>query len=218
MGHGVTAKDIILAIIAKNGAGGGAGHVFEYRGSAIRKLDMDGSTLALTATARAALEAFDEATMHPGLTCTPIPAPMMMAIPDTKRIDIQQDRVVIHSDFDGTKRTIYLDDRPGAPSVHGHSLGRFDEDVLEVATSQFIPVTTGIAFGVPSSKEKKLRERFTLTEDRRSLIYWFEVTDPQSLTEPLSGEVRWSYEPSATLTNLTCDLENASRFAKGVEG
>ena len=40
LGHAVTAKDIILAIIAKNGAGGGAGHVFEYRGSAIDKLNM----------------------------------------------------------------------------------------------------------------------------------------------------------------------------------
>ena len=40
LGKGVTAKDIILAIIAKNGAGGGVGYVFEYRGSAIRALNM----------------------------------------------------------------------------------------------------------------------------------------------------------------------------------
>jgi 3-isopropylmalate/(R)-2-methylmalate dehydratase large subunit len=38
---GVTAKDIILAIIAKYGIGGGIGHVFEYTGSAIRALSMD---------------------------------------------------------------------------------------------------------------------------------------------------------------------------------
>ena len=37
---GVTARDIILAIIAKNGASGGVGHVFEYRGSTIRGLGM----------------------------------------------------------------------------------------------------------------------------------------------------------------------------------
>ena len=37
---GVTAKDIILAIIAQNGASGGVGHVFEYRGSTIRSLGM----------------------------------------------------------------------------------------------------------------------------------------------------------------------------------
>ena len=38
---GVTAKDIILALIAKIGVGGGTGHVFEYTGSAIRALDME---------------------------------------------------------------------------------------------------------------------------------------------------------------------------------
>ena len=39
--QGVTAKDIILAIIAKIGVGGGTGHVLEYTGSAIRALDME---------------------------------------------------------------------------------------------------------------------------------------------------------------------------------
>ena len=39
--HGVTAKDIILAIIARYGVGGGTGHVFEYTGSAIRALSME---------------------------------------------------------------------------------------------------------------------------------------------------------------------------------
>src|SRR6202522_2368449 len=38
---GVTAKDLILAIIGKVGVSGGTGHVFEYRGSAIRALSME---------------------------------------------------------------------------------------------------------------------------------------------------------------------------------
>ncbi len=38
---GVSAKDIILALIAKYGVGGGTGHVFEYTGAAIRALDME---------------------------------------------------------------------------------------------------------------------------------------------------------------------------------
>ncbi|TLY66849.1 MAG: 3-isopropylmalate dehydratase large subunit, partial [Gammaproteobacteria bacterium] len=38
---GVTAKDLILAIIGRLGVGGGTGHVIEYRGDAIRALDMD---------------------------------------------------------------------------------------------------------------------------------------------------------------------------------
>ena len=41
LGKGVSAKDVILALIARIGIGGGGGHVFEYSGSAIRSLTME---------------------------------------------------------------------------------------------------------------------------------------------------------------------------------
>lgn len=66
LGTGVTAKDIILAIIAKNGAGGGAGYVFEYRGSAIRSLTMANRmtvcNMSIEGGARAGMIAPDETT------------------------------------------------------------------------------------------------------------------------------------------------------------
>jgi 3-isopropylmalate/(R)-2-methylmalate dehydratase large subunit len=62
----VTAKDIILAVIARNGAGGGAGHVFEYRGSAIRDLSMANRmticNMSIEGGARAGMIAPDETT------------------------------------------------------------------------------------------------------------------------------------------------------------
>ena len=66
LGVGVTAKDIILAIIARNGAGGGAGHVFEYRGSAIRGLSMANRmticNMSIEGGARAGMIAPDDTT------------------------------------------------------------------------------------------------------------------------------------------------------------
>ncbi|MCC6167163.1 MAG: 3-isopropylmalate dehydratase large subunit [Caldilineaceae bacterium] len=66
LGFGVTAKDIILAIIARNGAGGGAGYVFEYRGSAIRGLSMANRmticNMSIEGGARAGMIAPDETT------------------------------------------------------------------------------------------------------------------------------------------------------------
>ena len=63
---GVTATDIILAVIAKIGTGGGAGYVLEYRGSAIRSLGMDGRmticNMSIEAGARAGMVAPDETT------------------------------------------------------------------------------------------------------------------------------------------------------------
>src|SRR6188474_2870919 len=63
---GVTAKDLILAIIGRIGVGGGTGHVIEYRGEAIRALSMDERmticNMSIEAGARAGMIAPDETT------------------------------------------------------------------------------------------------------------------------------------------------------------
>ena len=63
---GVTAKDMILALIARIGVGGGKGHVFEYAGSAVRALSMEERmtlcNMSIEAGARAGLIAPDETT------------------------------------------------------------------------------------------------------------------------------------------------------------
>ena len=63
---GVTAKDIILAVIAKISTGGGQGYALEYRGSAIRSLSMEGRmticNMSIEAGARAGMVAPDEIT------------------------------------------------------------------------------------------------------------------------------------------------------------
>ncbi len=65
---GVTAKDIILSLLSRIGVGGGTGHVFEYRGSAIRALGMEGRmticNMSIEGGARAGLIAPDETTFE----------------------------------------------------------------------------------------------------------------------------------------------------------
>jgi 3-isopropylmalate/(R)-2-methylmalate dehydratase large subunit len=65
---GVTAKDIILAVIAKIGVGGGTGYVFEYTGEAIRALSMEERmticNMSIEGGARAGLIAPDETTFE----------------------------------------------------------------------------------------------------------------------------------------------------------
>ncbi len=66
--EGVSAKDIILAVIAKIGTGGGQGHVIEYRGSAIESLSMEGRmticNMSIEAGARAGMVAPDATTFE----------------------------------------------------------------------------------------------------------------------------------------------------------
>ncbi|MBC7462837.1 MAG: 3-isopropylmalate dehydratase large subunit [Actinobacteria bacterium] len=65
---GVTAKDVILAIIAQIGTGGGQGYVLEYRGSAIKALSMEARmtvcNMSIEAGARAGLISPDEKTFE----------------------------------------------------------------------------------------------------------------------------------------------------------
>ena len=101
---GVTAKDLILAVIGRIGVSGGTGHVLEYRGSAIRALSMDERmtvcNMSIEAGARAGMIAPDETTFayleskprapkgrdwdaaleHAGEPCARIPAPRFDAV------------------------------------------------------------------------------------------------------------------------------------------
>ncbi|MGB5346002.1 MAG: 3-isopropylmalate dehydratase large subunit [Woeseia sp.] len=66
LSRGVTAKDIILAIIGQIGVGGGTGHVIEYSGAAVSALDMDARmticNMSIEAGARAGMIAPDDTT------------------------------------------------------------------------------------------------------------------------------------------------------------
>jgi 3-isopropylmalate/(R)-2-methylmalate dehydratase large subunit len=68
LGEGVSAKDIILGIIAKIGVGGGTGYVLEYMGEAIRALNMEGRmticNMSIEGGARAGMIAPDETTFQ----------------------------------------------------------------------------------------------------------------------------------------------------------
>jgi 3-isopropylmalate/(R)-2-methylmalate dehydratase large subunit len=83
---GVTAKDIILAIIAQNGVGGGTGYVFEYTGEAIRALSMEERmticNMSIEGGARAGMIAPDETTFEyvAGRPCAPQDAAWEQAV------------------------------------------------------------------------------------------------------------------------------------------
>ena len=66
LGHGVTPKDVILAIIGRLGTAGGTGHVMEFRGSTFRDMSVEGrltvANMAIEGGARSGLFAPDEKT------------------------------------------------------------------------------------------------------------------------------------------------------------
>ena len=113
---GVTAKDLILAIIGQIGTGGGIGHVIEYRGSTIRGLSMEGRmtvcNMSIEAGARAGLVAPDNTTF--AYLAGHDHAPFRGAAWDEALADWR----TLHSDDDaGWDRQVSLDDSTLRPQV-----------------------------------------------------------------------------------------------------
>ncbi len=124
---GITAKDIILAIIGEIGTAGGTGHVMEYAGSAIRALSMEGRmtvcNMSIEGGARAGLIAPDETTFEyiKGRPRAPKGAAWDMALSYWKNLYTDDDAV-----FD---REVTLDAAKLPPIV---TWGTSPEDVVSI--------------------------------------------------------------------------------------
>lgn len=175
---------------------------------------MDAENLPLTAKGRADIDSFDENTMHPALDCIPFVAPMMMATPDIKSIEVIDDTLRIRGEFDNAERIVHLnpDAVAAGPSLHGHSVGRWQDGVLTIETTNFAVHRSGNVFGLSSGAQKKLVEKIKLNEDGKTLTYGLVLEDPEYLLEPITGEILWAYRPDLEYVSLECDIENSRQF------
>jgi 3-isopropylmalate/(R)-2-methylmalate dehydratase large subunit len=127
LGPGVTAKDVILAIIASIGAGGGVGHALEYAGSVFRAMSMDERmtvcNMSIEAGARCGMVAPDETTYAylEGRPFAPTGAARAAALADWKTLPSDADAV-----FD---REVRLDAADIAPTV---TWGNSPQDALPI--------------------------------------------------------------------------------------
>jgi len=167
----------------------------------------------LTAVGRAGLE--DGAGDSQG-RCIPWPAPLLMALPMLRTIDVSDDRVTIDFDWLHAERVVRLDlsEHPAGvtPTLQGHSIGRWDGDTLVIDSRGFTPHDEGGGYGVPSGPDKHMIERLSLTADRTRLTYEFTVEDPLSLTEPVTLRTQWTHRPDLEPEGAECDVALAERF------
>src|ERR1700748_2647700 len=112
---GVTARDLILAIIGQIGTGGGQGYIVEYRGEALRSLSMEGRmtvcNMSIEAGARAGLIAPDETTLEylKGRPHAPQGADWDTAVEYWKSLATDESAVFDHEvTIDATKLTPYV--------------------------------------------------------------------------------------------------------------
>lgn len=162
-----------------------------------------------------ALAQFDELTMNPALNCVEVTAPLVMHFGDSKEILVAEESIRIISEYDGGERVIHMDvdSHDGAVySNQGHSIGTWQGDMLVIDTTHFAENNFGNGFGLPSSSQKHLVERLTMSDDGKTLNYQFTLTDPVFLASPMSLESQWAYLPDAEVIIDECNLESARRF------
>jgi hypothetical protein len=167
--------------------------------------------------ARAALAtAFTQPSAVLGI-CADYPPPLLSFFPDLREIEITPATVVIRYEAQGQNvvRVVHLDQtaHPAgvAPSLLGHSIGRWEGPSLVVDSVAFEPHVVGVMIGIPSGPDKHLTERFTLTQDRRHLRYDVTIEDPLHLTAPGSLSVQWEYRPDLAPSGVACDPEAARK-------
>jgi len=147
--------------------------------------------------------------------CIPIGAPALMFYPVATTITVQGDRVVMKVDWMDSERTVYLDGRKPAAnqtSLLGHSVGHWEGKTLVVETTNFKEHPMGLSTSLPSSPQKHLTERFSLSPDGKNLVYSGVVEDPVYLTKPVEWSGKWEYRPGMPHSNQKCDLEVARKF------
>ena len=171
-----------------------------------------------TEQARAALAAaISEPNAALGI-CADFPPPLLSVFPDLREIEIGDSTISMRFEAQGqdVTRVIHLDQaqHPAnvAPSLLGHSIGRWEGQTLVVDTTAFALHPIGIGIAVPSGPSKHLVEQFALTEDRRHLRYDLTIEDPAGLTAPASLSSQWEYRPDLEPSGVPCDAEMARRL------
>ena len=166
--------------------------------------------IALTAAGTTSQAAFMPAD-RPAGKCIGTPTPMLMAMPYLNEIELGGDAIIMRSEFLSAERTIYMDGRDhpenGTRTNQGHSIGRWEGDVLIVDTVLFedhrAPIR-GPNEGVPSGAQRHVVERYTLSEDGTRVLIEFSVDDPEYLAEPFTGTLEWVYVPDFELSGFSC--------------
>ena len=150
--------------------------------------------------------------------CADYPPPLLSIFPDLREIKIGSSTVEILFEAQGQNllRVVHLDQsshpKDVAPSLLGHSIGRWEQKTLIIDTVAFSPHPIGVWLRVPSGPGKHLVEKLSLTEDRRHLRYESTLEDPAGLTAPAQLSSVWDYRPDLTPSGVACDPAAARKL------
>jgi hypothetical protein len=167
----------------------------------------------LTALARQKVENFSESDNPFNRCIITGPPRAMLTLPKFQWFN-DGNVITIDRDLWPEKRVIHLDPETLATqsSAFGHSVGWFENDELHVRSDHFTSEPWALFWGLDSSEQLTLRERYWLSEDGLRLNVEMTISDPVMLLEPVVLTHQWKKVPDTPLTHAECSEDNANFF------
>lgn len=196
-----------------------------WRGSPVA-IDRTSSPLPLNPAGLTAVRAYDPQN-SPANACEPYNVPATYLAPYQVGIRIEGSEATLHHELYNVTRTIQLDTEPRQEEptgLFGLATGRIEGNELVIESSGFPASDWGLATAsdelgvgtdIPSSEQKTLVERFSVSDDGQALTVTYTLEDPGYLTR--------SYVGTATLNRVAddeplhpyeCELDSAERFSR----
>lgn len=154
-----------------------------------------------------------EEIMAPKYDCQPASSPALQYDPYHMQVTQWPDRVMFRYEKDDQLRIVWLDGREPSSidfSIQGFSVGRYEDGVLLVTTTNFVFDIAGFDDynGIPTSSQKVVTERYW--RDGEDLWITLTVEDPMFFREPVSYTTRWvPGREGYKLAPYDCDPEAA---------
>ena len=145
---------------------------------------------SITEEGKAAAEAFDPITENPAIHCQGGSPLLNWGRPGLATSIRQEDaKIILYHESMDVLRTVHMDltEHPAGvqPSDMGHSIGRFEEEVLIIDTTAF---AAGVLIGsILHSDQMTFQERLSIKEDTGDLLISWVANDPVYYSEPITG-------------------------------
>jgi len=189
----------------------------------------EGTPLPLNAAGLAARDAYDPKE-SPANTCEAMNIPDIFNAPYLFDVKVDGNIITIHNQPWEVERTIPLTSVEFVTEPQGQFgvvKGRIEGTTVVLDSERFPPSRWGLGGAtqflgsgtdLPSSEQKKVTERFTLSEDGLTLNYDYTLEDPAYLTQPYNGHLQFTRVAEDTpMYPYECNEESASMFSRTPE-
>jgi hypothetical protein len=182
--------------------------------------------LPLNSAGRAAWQNYDPI-LSPAANCETQSIPGVFSAPYLSELRVGADSVFIRNEAYDVRRTIPLSDTYASVNPNGsfgQARARIEGDTLIIESRAYPPSGWGLGIAthvngggadIPSSDQKTVIERYSVSADGQTLTLAYTLADPTFLSGPYDGRFELNrVSPDTPIYDYVCDLQSASEFAR----